>query len=106
MADVTKVSWTQQDTARRLGISVRTLIRWRHDGIHYGAFLEKADHQLLPVTKVAAMLNVSRSTVYRWFNEGLITGIKVNRTIRVQVDSVNRLLMTYAPKLPLIVGGQ
>ena len=41
MADVTKVNWTQQDTARRLGISVRTLIRWRHDGIHYGAFLEK-----------------------------------------------------------------
>ena len=106
MADLTEGTWTQQDTARRLGISTRTLIRWRHYGIRYGELLAQAEHQFLPLSKVAAMLNVSRSTVYRWFNEGLITGIKVNRTIRVQLDSVNQLLMTYLPKTPFTAGGE
>lgn len=106
MNKVIEVSWTQQDTARRLGISARTLIRWRRLGIGYGAFLAQAEHQLVPLSKVAARLNVSRSTVYRWFNEGLITGIKVHRTIRVQVDSVNHLLETYLPKTPGPTGGE
>ncbi len=42
--------------------------------------------------EVAAFLRVRKKTVYRWFKLGVVTGIKIRRTIRITRRSVIGLL--------------
>ncbi len=45
--------------------------------------------------EVADQLGVSRSTIYRWFWEGRLKGIKFSeRNIRISLNSVKELLET------------
>ncbi|MFH1595032.1 MAG: helix-turn-helix domain-containing protein [Pseudomonadota bacterium] len=49
--------------------------------------------QLLRPREVASRLAVSRSTVYRWFWEGRLKGVKLNSgTVRILESSVNQKL--------------
>jgi excisionase family DNA binding protein len=44
-------------------------------------------------SEVAHQLGVSRSTIYRWFWEGKIKGIKLSdRSIRISIDSVEKII--------------
>jgi excisionase family DNA binding protein len=48
---------------------------------------------LLRPRQVAQMLAVSRSTVYRWFWEGRLKGVKMNGgTLRILAESVKEKL--------------
>jgi iron complex outermembrane receptor protein len=48
-----------------------------------------AQEVLLRPALVAQMLGVSRSTVYRWFWEGLLKGVKIGSgTVRIYQSSV------------------
>lgn len=48
---------------------------------------------LLRPREVARQLAVSRSTVYRWFWEGRLKGVKMNGgTVRILADSVKEKL--------------
>ncbi len=44
-------------------------------------------------SEVAQLLGVSRSTVYRWFWEGKLKGIKFGeKNIRIAVDSLEKII--------------
>lgn len=44
-------------------------------------------------SEVARQLGVSRSTIYRWFWEGKIKGVKLsNRSLRISINSVENLI--------------
>lgn len=44
-------------------------------------------------SEVARQLGVSRSTIYRWFWEGKLQGIKFSeKNIRIAVESVEKML--------------
>lgn len=44
-------------------------------------------------SEVARLLGVSRSTIYRWFWEGKLQGIKFgDKNIRIAIDSVERIV--------------
>jgi excisionase family DNA binding protein len=48
---------------------------------------------LIKPSVVAGILGVSRSTVYRWFWEGRLNGVKVaNSVVRISRESVAALL--------------
>ncbi len=49
--------------------------------------------QLLRVNEAAAVLNVSRWTVYRWVEEGKLSGTKIGKqSLRVIRNSVDKLI--------------
>ena len=49
--------------------------------------------QLLRVNEAAVVLNVSRWTVYRWVEEGKLSGTKIGKqTLRVIKNSVDKLI--------------
>ena len=49
--------------------------------------------QLLRVNEAAVVLNVSRWTVYRWVEEGKLSGTKIGKqTLRVINNSVDKLI--------------
>ena len=49
--------------------------------------------QLLRVNKAAAVLNVSRWTVYRWVEEGKLNATKIGKqSLRVMGNSVDKLI--------------
>jgi excisionase family DNA binding protein len=49
--------------------------------------------QLLKVSAVSHRLTVHRSTIYRWFDEGRLRGIKLGRHIRIYQSSVDKFLL-------------
>ena len=49
--------------------------------------------QLLRVNEAAVVLNVSRWTVYRWVEEGKLSGTKIGKqSLRVIRNSVDKLI--------------
>lgn len=51
------------------------------------------EQTLLRPRQVAKMLAVSRSTVYRWFWEGVLKGVKMSGgTVRILAESVKEKL--------------
>jgi excisionase family DNA binding protein len=47
-------------------------------------------------SEVARQLGVSRSTVYRWFWEGKLQGVKFSdRSLRILVNSVEKMISKY-----------
>ena len=49
--------------------------------------------QLLRVNEAAAVLNVSRWTVYRWVEEGKLSATKIGKqSLRVTGNSVDKLI--------------
>jgi excisionase family DNA binding protein len=49
--------------------------------------------QLVRPSEVARQLGVSRSTVYRWFWEGKLKGVKLSdRNLRILVNSVENMI--------------
>jgi excisionase family DNA binding protein len=53
----------------------------------------KMDKQLLRVHEAAAVLNVSRWTVYRWVEAGRLEGTRIGKqSLRVTGNSVDRLI--------------
>ena len=49
--------------------------------------------QLLRVNEAAAVLNVSRWTVYRWVEEGKLSATKIGKqSLRVMRNSVDKLI--------------
>jgi excisionase family DNA binding protein len=56
---------------------------------------EKSDILMRP-REVAEILAVSRSTVYRWFWEGKIRGVKITGgSVRVFKSEVNKLMESF-----------
>jgi excisionase family DNA binding protein len=54
---------------------------------------QMAQERLLRPREVASRLAVSRSTVYRWFWEGRLKGVKLNSgTVRILESSLNQKL--------------
>lgn len=49
------------------------------------------DKPYLRVDEVAALLDVSRSTVYLWIEHGHLDAVKIVGVIRIPRDSVDRL---------------
>jgi excisionase family DNA binding protein len=55
------------------------------------------DHRLLKPSEVARQLQVSRSTVYRWFWEGRLQGLKMGGcTVRIYRESLEEFLLAAA----------
>lgn len=51
------------------------------------------NNQLLRVNEAAALLNVSRWTVYRWVEEGKLSATKIGKqSLRVVGNSVDKLI--------------
>ena len=48
--------------------------------------------QLLKVSEVARILNISRSLVYRLIHTGKIPYIRINQAVRVHNDDLNRFI--------------
>ena len=55
-------------------------------------FRDLPDKTLLRPRDVAAFLSVSLKTVYRWYRQGLITGIKVRGSLRIYRGSIVKLI--------------
>jgi len=47
---------------------------------------------LLTVSETAALLRVSRMTVYRMLRDGELTSVRVGRAFRVREDEVRRMV--------------
>jgi excisionase family DNA binding protein len=47
---------------------------------------------MLRPSEVASFLRVSERTVYRWFELGLIDGIRINKSLRISRGSILTLL--------------
>lgn len=53
----------------------------------------KMNEQLLRVNEAAAVLNVSRWTVYRWVEEGKLSATKIGKpSLRVIGHSIDKLI--------------
>ena len=73
--------------AQRFGVTKRTVYRWlqqeefdldrTYQQVMNGAWCSAAD--------IAETMKCSKTTVYRLFEEGFLTGLKVGRTIRFRV---------------------
>jgi len=50
------------------------------------------DQGLMTLTMVIKMLNVSRSTIYRWINDGSIPAIKVGKQWRFEREKIEEWL--------------
>jgi excisionase family DNA binding protein len=55
-------------------------------------FQDLPDKTLLRPRDVAAFLSVSLKTVYRWYRQGSITGIKVRGSLRIYRGSIVKLI--------------
>ena len=53
---------------------------------------EHADPKFLTVAEVAAMMRVSKMTVYRLVHSGELPAVRVGRSFRVPEDQVNEYL--------------
>jgi len=52
-----------------------------------------AEARFMRPSEVARLLGVSRATVYRWFWEGKLQGIKVgHRSVRIAREAVEKIL--------------
>ena len=54
--------------------------------------IELPTRTMLRPDEVASFLRVSQRTVYRWFDLGLIEGVRINKSVRIARDSVLTLL--------------
>lgn len=52
------------------------------------SFDELPRRMLLRPQEVAAFLNVSSRTIYRWYEIGIIEGTRLNRSVRIFRESV------------------
>jgi len=57
--------------------------------------LEHAPGKLLKPHDVIVWLNISRSTFYRWVEEGRIRAKKVNGLLRIHPDELQRVQRDY-----------
>jgi excisionase family DNA binding protein len=53
-------------------------------------------HQYMTVVEIAAMMRVSRATVYRLLHAGDLPGIRVGRSLRVPRQAVETYMRTAA----------
>jgi predicted site-specific integrase-resolvase len=53
---------------------------------------ELPSRALLRPSEVASFLRVSERTVYRWFELGLVDGIRINKSLRITRGSILTLL--------------
>jgi len=61
------------------------------------------DHQLqqvMTVPEIATALRVSRATVYRLVNTGVLPGMRVGKTVRVTRRAVQEFMRTPTPQSP------
>lgn len=61
------------------------------------------DHQLqqvMTVPEIATALRVSRATVYRLVNTGVLPGMRVGKTVRVTRRAVQEFMRTPTPQRP------
>lgn len=56
---------------------------------------------LLRPQEVATIMNVSSSTIYRWYEMGVIQGTRLNRTLRIFRESVIRQIEAQKNGYPL-----
>jgi excisionase family DNA binding protein len=54
--------------------------------------IELPTRTMLRPSEVASFLRVSERTVYRWFELGLIEGVRINRSLRITRGSILTLL--------------
>lgn len=52
----------------------------------------KSNRPWLTVEEIADQLGVTRGAIQGWMNEGLISYLKVNRTIRIHQDELARFI--------------
>jgi len=57
-------------------------------------------NEILTVTEVASYLRVSRVTVWRWCQQGIIPAFQLGRNWRIRRDEVLNLLETSLPPSP------
>jgi excisionase family DNA binding protein len=57
-------------------------------------------NEILTVTEVASYLRVSRVTVWRWCQQGIIPAVQLGRNWRIRRDEVLNLLETSPPPSP------
>jgi excisionase family DNA binding protein len=50
------------------------------------------EEQLLTIPQAAAMLNMSRSTIYRLFDAGELSWVRIGSSRRVKATEINRLI--------------
>ena len=54
--------------------------------------IELPPRTMLRPSEVASFLRVSERTVYRWFELGLIEGVRINKSLRITRGSILTLL--------------
>ncbi|MGD0231800.1 MAG: helix-turn-helix domain-containing protein [Syntrophorhabdales bacterium] len=59
---------------------------------------ELPSRAMLRPSEVAWFLRVSERTVYRWFELGLIDGIRINKSLRIRRGSILTLLQNPRPE--------
>jgi excisionase family DNA binding protein len=60
--------------------------------------------QLISVAQAAERAGVTRVTVYRWLEEGLLRGQKLGKVHVVQADDLERAASTVTPRRPRLGG--
>lgn len=63
--------------------------------LHEEAMVDLSDlpaRTLLTPEEVAVFFSVSLKTIYRWYQGGIIEGVRLNRSIRIYRDSVLKLV--------------
>lgn len=80
-------------SAKKLSTSRRTMYRWAKNNLDPKEIVDELGSQkLLKVKTVAEMLNVNRSTIYRWVDLGLLKAIRFVNSIRIVEKSVYDLM--------------
>jgi excisionase family DNA binding protein len=57
---------------------------------------ELPSRTMLRPSEVASFLRISERTVYRWFELGLIEGVRINKSLRITRGSILTLLQKAA----------
>jgi excisionase family DNA binding protein len=57
-------------------------------------------HPFMTVVEVAAALRVSRATIYRLVNTGVLPGLRVGNSVRVSRQAVDSFIGRSAPPAP------
>ena len=55
---------------------------------------------LLKPSEVASLFNVSPQAVYLWHRMGMIEGVKIGRTLRIQASSIEARTPMARPSIP------